>query len=109
DYKDLQVSRFTGTAVILQNAASARVKGIDADLTWAVTPQFSLTAAAEYLDGKYRKFPDAAVTIPTGTGNINGVFNASGKRMTRSPKFTATLSGDYHIDTSLGRFAAYAS
>jgi iron complex outermembrane receptor protein len=110
DYKNLQVARFTGTQIILQNAASARIKGIDADVTWVATPRLTLSAGGSLLDAKYQSFPDASVSLPTGFGgNFDSSIDASGLRMIRAPKFTGNVSADYRLETGSGEFGAFAS
>jgi iron complex outermembrane receptor protein len=63
---------------------------------------------AEYLNAKYQRFDSAGVYIPdpvTGSANVD----LTGKRMERAPTFTATLSGDYHLDLPLGVLALHGS
>ncbi|MBV1686219.1 TonB-dependent receptor [Novosphingobium sp. G106] len=118
DYKDLQVVAYAPPVYIQQNAASARIKGVDVDLNWAVTPQLTLAGGISLLDGKYRKFPGAQVFVPhlpAGTLNATGGANdtiavdLSGKRMLRTPKVTATFSANYTVKISAGRVEAFGS
>ncbi|HEX7819537.1 MAG TPA: TonB-dependent receptor [Sphingobium sp.] len=110
DYKNLQSVVFVpGNAYITQNAATARIKGVDFDLSWSVTPSLTLAGSASFLDGKYLNFPGAANYIPTGTGHIPSTIDLSGHRMLRSPQFSGNISANYEIETSFGRFAAFGS
>lgn len=108
-YKNKQVAHYEAPNYIYQNAASARVKGVEADLSWAATHELTLSATASYLDGKYKAFTGASSTVATGFGDINVPIDASGLRMIRTPKFTGTLAANYEVETSLGKFGAYAS
>src|SRR3546814_6989062 len=62
DYKDLQVTRAasdptTGAVVNLtENATTAKLKGIDLDLGWAITSDLTLDASMNLLDSKYGKY-----------------------------------------------------
>lgn len=110
DYTNLQAVVFVpGRAYITQNAASARVKGVDIDLNWQVSPQFTLTAGAAFLDAKYRDFRNAAAFAPTGTGNLQITTDLSGQRLLRAPQFSGNISANYTVETAAGRFGAFAS
>jgi iron complex outermembrane receptor protein len=111
-YKNKQVAHYEAPNYIYQNAASARVKGIEADLSWKATPELTLSATGSYLDGKYKTFTGASSTIrnpTTGFGNLNVPIDASGLRMIRTPKFTGTLAANYEVETEMGVFGAYGS
>ncbi|CAN7537299.1 TonB-dependent receptor [Phenylobacterium sp. LjRoot219] len=109
DYKDLQVFRYEPPNSLLENAAKARIRGIDFDATVLVTEGLTVTAGGSFLDGKYKSFPDAAVfvSLPSG-GNQTVSQDLSGERMSRAPKFTGTLAANYEHPTSIGDFGAYA-
>ncbi|WP_188445101.1 TonB-dependent receptor [Sphingomonas psychrolutea] len=110
DYTNLQAVVFVpGRAYITQNAASARVKGIDVDLRWQATPAFALTAGAAFLDAKYRDFRNAAAFLPTGTGNLQITTDLSGKPLLRAPQFSGNVSANYNMDIAAGRLGAFAS
>lgn len=112
DYKDLQVSaRDPSTELfLLQNAATARVKGGEIEFTARATPEITFNGGVAYTDGKYRKFPFSqnfnptlnAAGIPVG-GNTSVAVDVSGNQMTRAPKFTLSLGGEYAAHTSIGR------
>ena len=110
DYTNLQAVVFVpGRAYITQNAASARVKGVDVDLNWQVTTGLTLTAGAAFLDAKYRDFRNAAAFASTGTGNLQITTDLSGQPLLRAPRFSGNLSANYNVDTAAGRFGAFAS
>ena len=109
DYKNLQVVAYRAPLLITQNAASARGKGVDLDATWSVTPEFTLSGGLEYLDARYRRFPDALVFTPTGFGNLATTGNLSGRRLLRSPKWSGNLTANYQADMASGRVGAFLS
>lgn len=97
DYTDLQVESYvqnqaTGSfGAITQNAATAHVKGIEAEIVAKPTRSLQLTANIAYLDARYARYPTAYVTA-------FGTFDASDKRLNNAPKWSATLSADYSFD-----------
>jgi len=109
DYKNLQVQSLLGPGTVaIGNAASATVKGIEAEITARPTPDWQLTANLTYLDARYNKFPASsvpAVVAPYVPANllINAnppgspaaptfVFNASGKTLDAAPKYTVFVA-----------------
>jgi iron complex outermembrane receptor protein len=122
DYKDLQVSSFQGASAQITNAATARVYGVEGQLRYNVTRNFDVNLGATWTHATYRSFegapfygycdPDPGVAPGTetycaaGEGSIVQVKkDASGKRMQRSPEFTANLGASYLIPTtSVGEF-----
>ncbi|MDB5481412.1 MAG: TonB-dependent receptor [Caulobacteraceae bacterium] len=113
NYDDLQVQSFVTVGGVafpkLQNAASARIYGLDADASLRLSRSLSLRAGLSLLDAKYVRFPSASVTtpLPGNVGSVNTTINASGKYLVRSPPVTLTLTGNYttevlggHLDLS---------
>ncbi|HEX7877002.1 MAG TPA: TonB-dependent receptor [Sphingobium sp.] len=110
DYKDLQSVIFVpGQAYITQNAATARIKGVDVDLSWQVMPGLTLSSSASFLDAKYREFLGAANYIPTGTGHTPSTIDLSGHRMLRAPKFSGNIAANYEVETSAGQLSLFGS
>ncbi|MCW1429655.1 TonB-dependent receptor [Novosphingobium sp. JCM 18896] len=109
DYKDLQVYVYSPPNQFYRNAAAARIKGIDGDITIQAAPGLTLTAGASYVDGKYRSFPDAVVYRPNafGFGYDTVGLDASGRRMQRAPKFTANAAISYETTWQAGTFGLY--
>jgi iron complex outermembrane receptor protein len=95
DYTDLQVQSYVQVGASLgartQNAATARLKGIEAEIVAKPIRALELTANISYLDAKYRRYPNAFVTT-------FGTFDASGNSLTNAPKWSATIGAAYKID-----------
>ena len=117
EYEDLQVSSPTGdvTAGTISfrttNAASADVRGIEADFTWLPSSIGGLTirGAVAYNDAEYGDFISqcyAAQSIAAGCNllpNTIGIFQAQdlgGKTLSNAPDWTGSLMFTY--DTPIG-------
>ena len=106
DYQDLQVSTpvvINGvSATTVQNAGSARVDGLEATLTAAVTSRLSLNATMVVLGTKIGDFPNASVQVPravggvlTNNGNVAAVQDVSGNELIRAPDTTFSVGATY--------------
>jgi outer membrane receptor protein involved in Fe transport len=105
DYKNLQVPTFDtiARAFRLQNAASARVRGLEAELRYRPNslPGLSLHATAAFNDAKFRKYlsdcyqgQTAALGCNQGLNAATGLFtqqDLSGRRLRKAPRFAATF------------------
>lgn len=92
DYKDIQVSIVdsnTNTQTFT-NAASARGKGAELELSHRFSDVFNLTAGGAYLDAKYRNYPNAPIYGP---GLVPTTTDLSGTRLSRAPKWSGFVSG----------------
>ena len=115
NYKNKQEQTFTGTSTIIKNTGPVRIYGFDFDANARLTRELNLRGSLSYIPvAEYRDFPDASgqstaripfvpVTAATPFGCAAGggcgsflplLFDASGMRLSRSPKVTAngTLS-----------------
>ncbi|MFB0874957.1 MULTISPECIES: TonB-dependent receptor [unclassified Sphingobium] len=117
DYSNIQVSSFVGCPVTnppttcpaitrLQNAASAKITGVDADLSVAVSNSLRLTASAAYTHARYQDFNGAIALTPSPTVNpVNGATDgnaqnnviAAGNSMVRQPDYTFSFGANYTL------------
>ncbi|MEE4454843.1 TonB-dependent receptor [Novosphingobium resinovorum] len=112
DYSDLQVTRAAaegvGVIVTTENAANAELYGLDADVTWSVTPAFTLTGAASWQHSQYKDYLASAKVyrsvLPGGTarGMVDVGFDADGHRLLRAPKFSAYAAANYDLPVGSG-------
>lgn len=94
-YSNLQRSIVTSTDQILtQNAASARIQGVEAEADAEPIHNLLLQATLAYVDPKYLKYVD-------GLGD-----NLSGQRFEDQPTWTYSLTGAYTLPTSFGHWRA---
>ncbi|HKP80217.1 MAG TPA: TonB-dependent receptor [Phenylobacterium sp.] len=102
DYKALQLQVATNVSADIVNAAGAEVKGAEGDFSARVTDNLTVDLGASYVDGEYTNFKNAQVYVqnldaagrPIG-GDSSISFDASGKRLVRSPTFTASAGVTY--------------
>lgn len=123
DYSNLQVTSIQNATSITLNAASARVKGFDADVSFVPSSRFSLNGGFSILDSKFRSFPTGPLFVPnpavctpvprtTGPvtgGNTTCIADLAGNRTSRAPKFTFSVSATYTVPTDMGEFALNTS
>ncbi|AMK19895.1 MULTISPECIES: TonB-dependent receptor [Sphingobium] len=120
DYSNLQVTQTSlacgGSCVV--NAATAEVKGVEADLTWAAARGLEFGLGASYLDTKFKKYVgdtyvlssttsacSAALATP-GTDDdaaclgytvVSGVDH-SGSRLPQAPKLSGYARASYTLE-----------
>ncbi len=123
DYKDLQVSVFDtiARAFRLENAAKARVQGIEIDTSFRPrsVPGLDLHASAAFNDAKYREYVGdcyAGQTVALGCNlNLNattGLFtaqNLGGRQLRKAPSFSANLGAYYEFPVSSGLMMSLSS
>jgi iron complex outermembrane recepter protein len=91
-YTNMQVEVFVPPAnAITENAATARIEGVELQLEARPLQPLDLYANLAYLHARYTSFPNAYV------GDF-GTFDASGKALNYAPDWTATLGATYTFD-----------
>lgn len=103
-FKGLQLTSFNPSppSFTIRNAASARTSGVEADASFAVTPDFTLRGAVGYNDAKYLNF-DAAPCYAGQTaaqGCDGTIQDLSGTHLVRAPSWN--LTGGVAYDLPLG-------
>lgn len=110
NYKDIQVTTYgAGGQSITVNAAEAHSYGIDGDLTLQATENLDFTLNAGYTHAYYANFPNATATSqnldpasPT-FGTISLVpFDATGRPVERTPRFSGSIGADYGFNVPGG-------
>jgi iron complex outermembrane receptor protein len=96
---------------VLINAGTLRTRGVEADGTWAITPQFKLGGAFVYDDTAYSGFNFTCNTTQLATGTCPnypspGFQSINGQQAIQSPKIKYSLSSDY-ADTLPGTHVGY--
>jgi iron complex outermembrane recepter protein len=116
DYTNLQVQQVVNLNVQTGNAATARVYGIEAELTYLPTAALELDATGAWIHARYGRYcgPDPAlpsVVTPASCPLVDGVLPAneadfSGKALDNAPDYQASLAAQYTWDLPKGSFAA---
>jgi iron complex outermembrane recepter protein len=110
DYKDVQVTTYEFFSSTVANAAAVHIYGLDADLTYQVTPDFEFTFSGAYAHAIYASFPNASAwsqnlnPASPNYGVISQIsIDATGLPVERTPSFSGSLSADYGFDVAGGR------
>ena len=99
DYKDLQVVQTNAACLcnLTDNAANAKLKGVEGEFEFAPTGSFKLFASGSYVDAKYKDFIETAINPATGQRLVS-----SGNRLQRTP--ATQLAGGFDFTTRLGKW-----
>jgi len=82
DYKNLQVQDVKDQGVIIRNAATARLKGIEVESIAQLTSTLRLDANAAWLDAKFDRYNTVNLKAPQ-----LGLQNLSGNRLPQAPEW----------------------
>lgn len=108
EYQNLQVTIFSGTAAVIENAASASVKGVDFELNFQATPNLRLFASGEFLDHKYSNYPNGPqltlLTLAQGGGATRAPGDLSGNPLIYTADTAVSGGAYYEIETNAGKF-----
>ena len=94
DWKNIQMTVFDqniSNQTFTTNLTDARIRGIEGDVTWRTTSEFTINAAFSYNDSKLTKYRQAAT-----------VLSPIGSPLALSPKFQGNLRMRYETETSSG-------
>ncbi|WP_404477599.1 TonB-dependent receptor [Novosphingobium sp. BL-52-GroH] len=92
DYTDLQVGFIQGLVSVVTNAASAKVNGLEAEVTIRPTRRFTIEANGSLLDATYS---DYRTTDPN--RRSLGVLDLSGNRLAQAAKHSGFVAAQYEI------------
>lgn len=110
DYSNLQLLVPSGVGTRIENAAKARIKGVEFDANYRVNSLLTLYGSLSRLWTKYISYPAAATYEPTGFGgNMLVVQDVSGNRLAKTPNLTFNLGGLLTVPTSVGKVSATAN
>src|SRR3546814_3730241 len=87
----------------IQNAATATVKGVEAEFQAAASDNLTLRGAVSLLDTEYKSFNPAPAVGPNGTFSI---IDASGNRLVAAPKMTGNLGIEYRTQIAANAVTA---
>lgn len=108
DYTNLQVTKAAGTQTVMENAATARVYGLEAEITAQPVRAVQFDFTGSYLNAKFTKYVSADPARPLGDGHTldKGVpaFDLSGNTLPQSPKVSFLAGAQYDLGTTYGKF-----
>jgi iron complex outermembrane receptor protein len=108
DYKNLQLNSFAlinnTPTVRIDNAASSKIYGIDAEVQYWVTPSFKVFGAVGWTHARFDQFPTAPRFVETATHTLAQIQgDASGYHMARAPEFTGNAGAVYSFEAMGGK------
>lgn len=95
DYKDLQVFILTGFGAHIENAATAKVGGIELELVTVPFEGLQIDASMAWSHAEYTKYTSAD-PVPAGLGGAT-TMDQSGNRLNRTPEWSANIGGQYAL------------
>ena len=102
DYKDIQVQRVQLSGgqnqAVLENAASATLYGLDADLVVVPVESLQLTAGINLSHSKYDSYPNASGLLVQNGGGVQATLDLTGDRVLVAPDLTFNVGGSYELD-----------
>ncbi len=106
NYSDLQVGKVQGQLVVLENAATARIYGLEGEFTAKPITDLTLSVNASWLHARFQSYVTADQARPAGDGTTidpsSGLpaFNLRGNTLPQSPNFTVDLAAEYAVRLS---------
>ena len=100
DYKNLQVTQTNAACLcnLTDNAASADIQGVEAELEFLATDALRLSLGGSYVKTEYVDFLETAINPTTGTR-----LDSSGNQLQRTPETQFSVGLDY--TTNFGSYA----
>lgn len=102
EYKDIQRSVYVlangGIVTAIENAASARIQGLELEATALLTENFKVTASGAFTDPKYLSY--------TGLSSTGVPLNLTGNAFPNVSKWQGSLTASYTIPEAFGKTVA---
>jgi len=95
----------TGNITIEKNAANAKIKGVELDLTAKPADELTLRASIGYLNAHFSGFTNAEAWSNPATGASGlHIYDYSDVNPIYAPKVTGSLAADYTIEVPYGKY-----
>lgn len=98
NYKDLQVTRIVGITPISENAAAAKIDGVEVEGALRAARDLHITFGGQYLNARYTNYTNVPAFGPIPGTIFNASLppiDASGNQLRLAPKWTGNLGFDY--------------
>lgn len=102
-YSDLQLTKIDGQNVVLTNAATARIYGIEVESTFDPVQSLSLNLSGSWLHARFTDFFNSDQGRPG-----LGLQDVSGNRLPQSPEFTVSGGIEHRIPMGNGQIVSRA-
>ncbi|WP_158588371.1 TonB-dependent receptor [Henriciella mobilis] len=107
DYEDLQVNKVKDQSVILENAATAEIYGLEVETAFRPTDAIQIDFSGSYLNTEFSEYVSADNARPLGDGVTFDefgapAFNLEGNRLPQSPELSGLLGANYTFFTPKG-------
>ncbi len=100
NYDDLQVASYNSQTIsfTINNAAAARIEGVQGSFEWSVVNNLILRGNAGYNRARYQSYLNAQCYSgqTAAQGCVGGVQNLAGKPLLRAPNLTYSMGADYN-------------
>lgn len=103
-YDDLQLGAFDADTIsfLIQNAARARTRGVQASFNLLATEGLRFNGSLGYNEARYRRYQNAPCYRGQVDGCVGGVQNLTGERLIRAPNLTFSIGADYEAELGGG-------
>lgn len=101
NYNGIQLNFQQGVSPTIQNAGSARIKGIEIELVAAPVHGLTINGAFGYLDATYKSVDGPAQVAPS-TGVFGNYGVVPGATLPKTPKFKFNVSPRYEVELGNG-------
>lgn len=99
DYQDLQVTQPGNLSVLTENAATAEIYGVEAELTYLPIDDLELNLSVNWIKSKYKDYtaPDPARPL------LVGLADFSGNHLSNTPEWSGVAGAKYSIPMANGK------
>jgi iron complex outermembrane recepter protein len=111
NYKDLQVGKVQNLQLVLENAATAKIYGVEGEFTVRpIAAPLTLNVSASWLHARFDNYVTADQARPGGDGTTidpdSGLpaFNLHGKKLPQAPDYSINAGAEYSIRGAIGVF-----
>ncbi|WP_084659998.1 TonB-dependent receptor [Vibrio sonorensis] len=104
DWDNQQVEQQIYPESFTENAGSTVSRGIEAELSWFVTPEFRLFASGGYNDAHFTDYTSRTFDP---SGNLTGTADMSGKRPASAPRYDYSVGFDLNFWENYFFYADY--
>jgi iron complex outermembrane receptor protein len=97
DYSDLQVNKTLAQNVVIENAASAKLYGAEAEILFVPIEALRVDVNAAYTHSKYKDYLTEDAARPA-----LGLIDLSGNKLEQAPEFSGTVGIEYAVPAAFG-------